>query len=395
MTLDLARVITDISEMVATVDPDYERHRFDAMRSIWNTLDPDALDARLDHAGVTFLTIRQTQRMRDCLPLPVVPADYAVAATDGSTMLPDRHSPARFYLVNIGQVYLRYGDNPTALLSSEPDLRYSEDDLWVSARQRRMPINETILGLRRAVAELQAAADLLEGEPLPAIALVDGTLILWMLESLDDEIIESLLPEFLDVLSILQAYRVPVAGYISSPGATDLFGALRVAACDYPDHNRDIDCMDCWRRIMNEGHTAACDILPRVTDRFVAEHAANLRPGQRTAAFPSESRILGRYQAQHRVWFCYVHTGREIARIEIPRWVADDPELLDRVHAIIWDQAQLGLGYPVALQEAHEQAVLSMADRRLVEETVERRLASQGMVVTRTGKDGSKRGRFV
>jgi hypothetical protein len=61
----------------------------------------------------------------------------------------------------------------------------------------------------------------------------------------------------------------------------------------------------------------------------------------------------------------------------------------------VWDQAQLGRGYPIALQEAHEQAVLSMADRRLVEETVERLLATQGIVVTRTGKDGSKRGRFV
>ncbi len=327
--------------------------------------------------------------------MPAIPADYAVAATDGSMILPDRHSPARFYLLNIGLVYLRYGSNPMATLSSEPILRFGEDDLFVRAGPRRMPVNETVLGLRRAVAELQAAVDLLEGEPLPALALVDGTLILWMLESLDDEIVESLLPDFLNVLSVLEAYRIPVAGYISSPGATDLFGTLRVAACDYPDHNRDIDCMDCWRRIMNEGHTAACDVLPRVTDRYVIEQVANLQPGERTSAFPSESRILSRYQAKHRVWFWYVHTGREIARIEVPRWVADDHELLDRVHAILWDQAQLGRGYPVALQEAHEMAVLNMADRRLVEETVERSLASQGVVVTRTGKDGSKRGRFV
>jgi hypothetical protein len=395
VTLDLARVITSISEMVATVDPEHERYRFDALRSIWNTLDPEDLDARLDHAGVTFLTIRQTQQIRDRIPLPAIPANYAVAATDGSMILPDRHSPARFYLLNIGLVYLRYGSDPMATLTSEPILRFGEDELFVRAGPRRMPINETILGLRRAVAELQAAVDLLEGEPLPAIALVDGTLILWMLESLDDEIVESLLPDFLKVLSVLEAYRIPVAGYISSPGATDLFGALRVAACDYPDHHRDIDCMDCWRRIMNEGHTAACDILPRVTDRYVIEQVANLQPGERSAAFPSESKILSRYHAKHRVWFCYVHTGREIARVEVPRWVADDPELLDRVHAIVWDQAQLGRGYPVALQEAHEQAVLSMGDRRLVEETVERVLASQGVVVTRTGKDGSKRGRFV
>jgi len=395
VTLDLSRVITSITEMVATVDPQHERHRFDALRELWTNLDPDDLDARLDQAGVTFLTIRQTREIRDRIPLPPVPTNYAVAATDGSMMTPDRHSPARFYLINTGKVYLRYGDDPLATLTSDPDLRFAEDDLWVNAKQRRMPINETILGLRRAVAELQAAMDLLEGEPLPAVALVDGTLILWMLESLDDEIIDTLLPEFLDVLTAFQKYRIPVAGYISSPGATDLYGAMRVAACDYPDHGRDIDCMDCWRRILNDGHAAACDILPRVTDRYIVEQVAELQPGERTATFPSESRILSRYHAPHRVRFYYVHTGREIARIEVPRWVADDPELLDQTHALIWDQAQLGRGYPVALQEAHEQAVLSMADRRLVEQTVERQLASQGIVVTRTGKDGSKRGRFV
>jgi hypothetical protein len=394
VTLDLARVISSLSEMVATVDPAHERHRFDALRTIWNGLDPVDLDARLDQAGVTFLTIRETQHIRDRYALPDVPSNYAVAATDGSMMSPDRHSPARFYLFNIGMVYLRYGDNPLATLTSEPDLRYEEADLWVNASQRRMPVNETILGLRRAVAELQAAVELLEGEPLPSVALVDGTLILWMLESLDDEIIQTLLQEFLDVLTIFQKYRIPVAGYISSPGATDLYGAMRVAACDYPDHGRDIDCMDCWRRILNEGHTAACDVLPRVTDRYIVEQVAELQPGERTATFPSESRILSKYK-QHEVHFCYLHTGREIARIEIPRWVAEDPELLDRVHALLWDQAQLGRGYPVALQEAHEQAVLSMADRRLVEEAVERLLATQGIVVTRTGKDGSKRGRFV
>jgi hypothetical protein len=395
VTLDLSRVVTSISEMVATVDSDHERHRFDALRTLWTSLDPDDLDARLDQAGVTFLTIRDTRQIRNRIPLPPVPANYAVAATDGSMMTPDRHSPARFFLINIGKVYLRYGDSPQAALTSDPDLRFAEEDLWVNARQRRMPVNETILGLRRAVAELEAAVELLEGEPLPAIALVDGTLILWMLESLDDEIIETLLPEFLNVLTIFQKYRIPVAGYISSPGATDLYGAMRVAACDYPTTGRDIDCMDCWRRILNEGHTAACDILPKVTDRYIVEQVAGLQPGERTASFESESRILRRYGKQHHTWFTYVHTGNEIARVEFPRWVADDPELLERVHAIIWDQAQLGRGYPVALQEAHEQAVLSMADRRLVEETVERQLASQGIVVTRTGKDGSKRGRFV
>jgi hypothetical protein len=47
------------------------------------------------------------------------------------------------------------------------------------------------------------------------------------------------------------------------------------------------------------------------------------------------------------------------------------------------------------LQEAHEQAVIATAERRLVEELVERALAEQGIVYARSAKDRSKRRRGV
>lgn len=395
MTLDLSRVITNISEMVATVDPDHERHRFDALRHLWDTLDSNDVNDRLDQASTSFLLARQPADYRARFPLPSVPTSYAIAATDGSMILPDRHSPARFYLTNISKVYLRYGDDPFADLSADPELRFSEDDLWIEGSTRRVPVNEVIIGLRRATAELLAAVELLEGEPLPSLALLDGTLILWSLISIDPAITDAILLDFLNALRVFKERRQPVASYISAPNAADLMNTMRVAICDYPQQTGRVDCNDCWRRTMTEGHTPYCDILPGVPDRYLLGEIASLCPGERSQVFDSDSSILDRYGADLRICFVYVHTGREIARIELPRWVANEPELLDRVHAIVWDQAQLGRGYPVSLQEAHEQAVLSMADRRLVEETVERQLACQGIVVTRTGKDGSKRGRFV
>jgi hypothetical protein len=395
VTLDLARVVTSIAEMVATVDPAHERHRFDALRHLWDTLDSDDVNDRLDQASTSFLLARQPADYRARFALPDVLTSYAIAATDGSMILPDRHSPARFYLINTSKVYLRYGDNPFGDMSADAVLRYSEDDLWIDGSTRRVPVNEVIIGLRRATAELLAAVELLEGEPLPSIALLDGTLILWSLVSLDPAIASEVLPDFLKALRAFKERRQPVASYISAPNAADLMNTMRVAICDYPPRTGRVDCNDCWRRTMTEGHTPFCDILPGVPDRFLLGEIASLCPGERSQVFDSDSSILDSYGADLRICFFYVHSGREIARIEIPRWVANDPELLDRVHAIVWDQAQLGRGYPVALQEAHEQAVLSMSDRRLVEELVERRLASQGIVVTHTGKDGSKRGRFV
>jgi len=87
-----------------------------------------------------------------------------------------------------------------------------------------------------------------------------------------------------------------------------------------------------------------------------------------------------------------------VVRIEAPQWVMRDEGLLGLVHALVYDQCQRSPDYPPyppALQEAHEQAVITTAERRLVEELVERALAGQGFVYTRSAKDRSKRRRGV
>jgi NurA-like 5'-3' nuclease len=81
----------------------------------------------------------------------------------------------------------------------------------------------------------------------------------------------------------------------------------------------------------------------------------------------------------------------EIARVEIPQWVAENDEWLNLVHAVIYDQAQKGRGYPVALAEAHEQAVVRGAERELFYEMLETALVRQGMKVSMTFKLMAKR----
>jgi hypothetical protein len=66
----------------------------------------------------------------------------------------------------------------------------------------------------------------------------------------------------------------------------------------------------------------------------------------------------------------YVHAGAEIARVEFPAWV--DPPGLERLAACVADQIRKGMGYPVALAEAHEQAVVKASDRRAFLDLVRR-----------------------
>jgi hypothetical protein len=66
---------------------------------------------------------------------------------------------------------------------------------------------------------------------------------------------------------------------------------------------------------------------------------------------------------EHQIYFCYVHVGTEIARVEVPAWVAENPEKLDSALSLMLAQVQKGYGYPVALAEAHNQAVVRGGDR--------------------------------
>jgi len=85
----------------------------------------------------------------------------------------------------------------------------------------------------------------------------------------------------------------------------------------------------------------------------------------------------------------------EVARIEIPKWVADDQVLLEQMHCVVLDQCRRGQGYPVALSEAHEQAVVTIGDRQNFWQLVEAGLVEEDMPTPTTGKSRSKRMRWV
>jgi hypothetical protein len=134
--------------------------------------------------------------------------------------------------------------------------------------------------------------------------------------------------------------------------------ALKVALC--PEDSPDCDHCAHGGQEGAEARDAPCAAIGGVTDQLL--FSKTLREGERSAVFGSRSSILERYGG-HRICFCYVHVGTEIARLEFPVWVADDRKRLDLLHACAYDQAQKGGGYPVTLAEAHQQAVVRAQDR--------------------------------
>jgi len=395
VTLDLSRISSEVERLAIDAELKSGPGADEALvRAYLDVLDDD-LRSRMATARTSWLLARPDGVFRAAAAAREAAGDFAVVASDGSFILPDRHSPARFYLINVGKVLLRYGTEPMAELSAEPTLYYREEELYVPNSVRRVPVNGAVLGLKRSTEELRAVAERAAGLPCPTLALQDGSLILWALESQPDFVLDWVLDPFLETMQRLRQASIPVAGFISAPGSRDVLNTLRVSVCDYPGLGRAVNCDDCRGRIATEGRVPACDVLPDVTDRHLFDRVARLRPGERSQTFASTSKILERYGRDFGIHFFYVHTGTEVARVEVPRWVAEDADLLDWTHAVIYDQCGRGRGYPSALQEAHEMAVVKLEERRAVELLIEQALANHGLTATRSAKDGSKRGRFI
>jgi NurA-like 5'-3' nuclease len=108
----------------------------------------------------------------------------------------------------------------------------------------------------------------------------------------------------------------------------------------------------------------------------------------------SRSSIL-KYYGEHQICFFYLCLEGEIARVELPIWVAQDKAALELTHSLILGQCRKGQGYPLALSEAHEQAVVSGADREQFWQLVRTSFVEQRLQEQVSAKSHSKRTRWL
>jgi hypothetical protein len=323
---------------------------------------------------------RPTQERFDFVrEVPPVPHSYAVVATDGSQIEADRHGFATYYLINIGQVYLRYGTEPAATLSSQPKLSYREEDLYISdaSGQRKIPIEGACLNTCRDIQELVRLNALGKEFLAPdqyAVMLVDGTLLRWVLVGFEQFAKDFLLNQYLHCLGDMRERGIPVASYISRPRASEVVNTIALMYSngqngDNGTYEHTDDQQADEPAPTPNGQTWQNGTGERLRDADV--FGSLLTEGQRGPLFVSLSRINVESYGEHLVHFFYMRVGRELARVEVPCWVADEPHLVDQVHGLVYDQCLRGQGYPVALARAHEQAVVRGGDRRAFRRMVE------------------------
>ncbi|KAM3100183.1 DNA double-strand break repair nuclease NurA [Phormidesmis sp. 146-12] len=357
----------------------------------------------------------------------VAPIAHTVIATDGSQIAPSHHEIAYCYLINVGRIVLHYGQSKLPLLDSLPEVFYQPEDLYVS-RQWGIRTEEW-MGYRRTASEATVLAELVtaisssypqgvassypqvatqtsanpktrtspltpHSSPLtphpspltpkpPTLAMVDGSLIYWFLEPMPTEARNLILTPILQAWDQMREAGVPIVGYISASRSGEALNFLRLQSCPYLAPDCPTHCADKTAR-------PPCQVLDPLKD--TALWGRLLEPGQRSPLWQSSARILDLY-GEHAIHFCYVHVGSEIARVEVPAWVAQDQTLLNSALSLTLAQVQKGYGYPVALAEAHNQAVVRGGDRSRFFALLEQQMIRAGLRNVGTSyKETRKRG---
>ncbi len=379
--LDLASLKKQLNQLVARQREWQEKQRRQLEKALgsleefstnWQDL-ADKIAAGKTSWLVAGLTEAPTKRYH----LPTCSEALNVLSSDGSQIFPDRHQLAPCYLINIGLVAICYGSGQKPVLRNEPTL-FSGENPWKPGAAA----NSEDISAYRNLLELQGLSKLADEaakSPAATLALSDGTLIWWFLEGKSQEMRQEFLEQVLRELDKFRQLEIPIAGYISRPGSSDVVKALRVGLCP----QELVDCDYC----PFDKDALPCAVIEMVLDR--ALFAQLLEPGERSATFKSASQILSKY-GEHYIHFFYLHSGYEIVRVEIPQWVGDNPEYLDLTHSTLYDQAQKGLGYPVVLTEAHQQAVVKGAERNLFYQLLEGEFARHNLRINTSRKLSAK-----
>lgn len=309
------------------------------------------------------------------------PTPITLVATDGSQIYPDRHVEPTCYLLNVSRIAFHYGTLEQPLMEAVPQFRYRKQDLEGHFDDLIEAATAEVVSALRDEYELQALLETAlecRKPDRPLVALADGTLIRWMLRRMQNRKLEGeLIARYTHILRQFQEAEIPLASYISMPGNTEVVNVLRVVRGEHE------------QAMLFEEAT-----LDGLTDRRLFERVIPL--GERSAVFTSASRIQRAYGTSNRICYFYVHVpvgahASEIGRVEVPEWVADQPDLLDVIHAVVLSECEKGNGYPMILSEAHERAVVRAKEKEVFYAMIREEMAQSELPLAASQKQASKR----
>lgn len=283
-------------------------------------------------------------------PVLALPKDYTLLTTDGSQIVPNRHRPLQFGLINIGILTVSFGSGhaPEIKLISEL-LDYAK-----ILREDGSFATEDDIALVRDLRERILIRDEITPElTRPVLTITDGPLDLFYRSDIQGKNAKAAQKEVFQLDQQMQQEGILSAGYIDKPGASML-------------HNM----LDIFKEV--EGNQDSEPNKYRVSDRLLLGNRIN--PGERSAVFEIVSKHRGDASERLRVAFFYLNVSTVkdhpwLARVEIPFWISQKPELVGLIHSALFADAQVldSHPYPYSLHRAHELAVVKQAEYEEIE----------------------------
>ncbi len=369
MALDFAQVTGQIEEMgrVLTERAGRERRALPAARELLHLFAQRQEELRQIAESKPGQQLRCARPGDELLDLaaspPSMPAQATLVAADGSQIFPDRHGLAFYYVINVGSIVFCHGSGLAPKVSANPQICYRDHQVYPGGE----PVSGDLVSAQRNLAEMRALADLALAEPTsgpPRVTLGDGPLLIWLHRAeLPKGWQERILADYLDCLDRLQRDGVPVAGFVSRPHSAEVVALLYLAQLE-PEARHAVESL-------------ADTAYRGLTDRALFGY---LEPGERSALFARGTAANQDFSARgHEIFFFYLNTGADLARVEVPVWVAHHAGELDLVHAAVYDQCRFNNGYPYVLTRADEQAVILGEERELLEGMIMQSMARHGL----------------
>lgn len=323
------------------------------------TSELDFLRSKVDSAKALDPNIRCALPLDENLasshPKPDSVVQATLIAADGSQINPDRHAAVQFGLVNVGAIIMRLNSGEAPEISTASELLFGDDLL-----PNGIPMSDGMVALKRDLAERKTLDDLSQNLAGQVVTFTDGPIELWGAKGEDANSYEDFIEKYRTVLSRLQSRGVTTAGYVDKPSADLVVRLLEIAMAD----NEQIQ------------HLRDFHPLRGVSDRWLYGEREKplLPPGHRSAVFRIQSSSEKRYTGVLSLHFFYLNVGTQghpwPVRVEVPKWVVDDREKLDLLHAVLVDQCRMmgSRPYPYLLHRAHETAVVKNEEKQQIEQ---------------------------
>jgi hypothetical protein len=319
----------------------------------------NALRSKVDSAKAVDPNIRCAlpvdENLASSYPVPDSAIQATLIAADGSQINPDRHASIQFSLVNVGAITMRLNSGEAPKIDTESELLYGDDLL-----PNGIPLSDGMVALKRDVAERTKLDELSKGIQGQVVTFTDGPIELWGAKGEDTQSYFDYVEKYKGVLSRLQSRGVITAGYVDKPSADLVLRLLEIMMADSEQLQK-----------LREFHP-----LRGVSDRWLYGEQKNplLPPGHRSAVFQIQSSSEKSYKGLLALHFFYLNVGTEghpwPVRVEVPKWVVDNKEKLNLLHAVLVEQCRMmgNRPYPYLLHRAHETAVVKNEEKQQIEQ---------------------------